>query len=359
MEDKNPKAIATRPRELAVGRRERREEEESQADSGKKLPILVARRNREMKKDARRRKPGRTAQAKPEEAEAEQRFRDMASRRSAAMAAAVAATTPPTRISSRAAKRMAHERRMRLLRLSPKFARRGIRRFHARFKTWQILAFYIGIPVAISLVCCLFFMLAPAGERVRAASPKAPPAGALIDEVLTAVQAGDVDRAETSASKLVELYPGDSRSYIAQGAIFAQQHRYDEARVAFQTALKLSPDLLPAKMNLAELEFAVGSYAEATKYYEAISGEVGSNPLVWFRLYLCYELSGRAAEARELVAKNRFRPQSVEWFFVKASEALQAGDRGAAQKYVTSARTLFGKKAEAYETSLKNIGWLK
>ena len=359
MEERVPKAIAITPRQLAVGRRERRQEEESSADSGKKLPNLVSRRKRDPKKDGRRRQPGEADEATPEEAEAEQRFRDMASRRSAAMAAAVAATTPPTRISRRAARRLAHERRLRLLRLAPKFARRGIRRFHARFRPWQILAFYIGVPVVISLFCCLFVMFTPKGERVRTTSPKAPPAGAFIDDVLAAVQNGDVDRAEVAVSKLVELYPKDPRSFIAQGAVLAQQHKYSEARVAFQTALNVSPDLVPAKMNLAELEFAVGAYAEATKYYEAVSGELGSNPLVWFRLYLCYELSGRTADARELTAKNRFRPQSVEWFFVKASEALKAGDRGAAQKYVTSARTLFGKKAEAYETSLRNIGWLK
>ena len=50
---------------------------------------------------------------------------------------------------------------------------------------------------------------------------------------------------------------------------------------------------------------------------------------------------------------------SVEWYFIQASEALHSGNTQEAQRLVATARTLFGERAEAYQESLKKIGWLR
>jgi len=344
--DDDPKPIKVQPRKVA-GLDEPKNDKRKKGPEGKHLTIIGARdKSSTSEQDQKPRAFG---------TEPDQSFRAMVQRGSGGVSAEKAAP----KISKRAEQRAAAARRRRLFRLWPKFARRSIRRFHGRFRLWQILLFYIGLPLAVSVFFCFSLLFRPSGaETVKRIAPGGPTPGVMISGVLTALSEGDRERAGELASRLVEAYPNDPRSLIARGAVFAERQEYDQARMDFHRALEISPALIPAKMNLGELEFAVGNYAEATRHYESVAGSMQTNPVIPFRLYLCFSLTGRYPEALGLIEAGRFRPQSAEWFFVQAAEALRAGKPAEARGYISTAKTLFGKKADAYETSLKKIGWL-
>jgi tetratricopeptide (TPR) repeat protein len=348
----DPKPIPRKPRNATPSEKPKKSKRKAKQEE-KYLTLIGARhRSREAELAA---KP---ARPRAEPSEGTQSFRGMAQRGSGTVAQEL---TPP-RISSRAKRRELFERRMRIIALGPKFAWRRVRRFHRRFSTFQIILFYIGLPVIVSVIVCLSLLVfRPKVETVQRGVPSGGPgpgAAAMVSDVVAALGEGDRGRANELAAKLVEAYPNDARSYVAQGAVLAERKEYDKARISFQKALEISPSLAAVKMNLGELEFAVGNYVEATKFYEAIAPILRTHEVIPFRLYLCYSLTGRDPEAQVLVEKGTFRPQSAEWFFVQASEAIRQGRPSDAKGFIMTAKTLFGKKAEAYETSFKKIGWL-
>ena len=112
-------------------------------------------------------------------------------------------------------------------------------------------------------------------------------------------------------------------------------------------------------INLGEVEFATGNYGLAAAYFEQAGQRLPRNPLIMFRRYLCYSLLDERAKTESVRKELAARPDSVEWYFVQASEALRAGKRSEAQRLITAAGTLFGEQAAAYQESLRKIGWLK
>lgn len=251
--------------------------------------------------------------------------------------------------------------RLRLLRFYWKLFCRHARRFHARFTIGQILGFYLGVPALVSLTLCLSILSAKPPPRVaqRAVSHRTPPAMELIRQVQSALTAHDSSAAKAAAEELEEFYPQDSRTFIASGTVWAHEKKYDEARKAYLHALELTPGLSPALINLGEIEFASGNYTRAAGYYERAGKRLPRNPLILFRRYLCYSLLDERPMAGEVMKELSMHPNSVEWYYVQASEALRAGNKPEAQRLVATAGTLFGEQAAAYQESLRKIGWLK
>ena len=251
--------------------------------------------------------------------------------------------------------------RVRLLRFYWKAAFREVRRFHSRFTLRQILKFYLGVSAGLSLVLCLSFLLAkpPQGVAPDTVSRRKPAAGELAQQVQAALGTHDHRAAETAVAELEKFYPNEPRTFVARGTILAQQKNYDEARKSYLHALELVNGLPPALVNLGELEFATGNYAKAASYYERAGQRLPRNRLILFRRYLCYSLLKDRSKTDGVMKELSCRPVSVEWYFVRASEALHAGKNAEAHRLITAARSLFADQAAAYQESLKKIGWLK
>ena len=250
---------------------------------------------------------------------------------------------------------------LRLLRFHLKFGLRKARRIHDRFTFRQIFGFYIGVPAAISLIFCvaLFLMKPPQGVPPNAVSSRKPSAPELVQQIQSALRAKDSRSAHSAMEVLETFYPKDPRTFVARGTVFAQEKNYDEARKSYSHAVELAPDLAPALINLGEVEFAVGNYGQAAKYYERAGQRLPRNSLVLFRRYLCYSLLNDRPRSESVIGELDARPYSVEWYFIQASEAIRAGKHSEAQRFISTAKTLFGEQAAAYQESLKKIGWLK
>ena len=305
-----------------------------------------------------KRKQAASPSKKPESRTA---FRDLATRRKGDSAPKIGDTTFAERPFTEADEReAAKSRRARILRLWPRLLRRGVYRFHARFSLAQILAFYVGIPALLSVAACVYVLMLPApkAEIVKVSRPPAS-AATLLNAVVAALRDKDNAVAGKAVERLTAAYPDDARSHIANGAFLSTLGKNDEARAAMLRALELSPNNPSATMNLAELEFSAGRYEQAIEYYSKLPNNTANTALVAFRLYICYEKTGRSDEAQALIRAGRFRSQSAEDFFIRAAEASRRGDEAEARRLVSSAELLFGEKAKAYQTSLKKMGWLK
>lgn len=76
--------------------------------------------------------------------------------------------------------------------------------------------------------------------------------------VTSALAAKDFDQALTRLQPIIKEYPLDPRLWTMQALALAGKGRSKEALLAYQKALKLSPDFLPAVEGAAQLEYDTG-----------------------------------------------------------------------------------------------------
>ena len=79
-----------------------------------------------------------------------------------------------------------------------------------------------------------------------------------LDRVAEAIRAGRVEDAVRMADRLVEIAPADPRPLTLKGLALAQLGRAKDALGAYEAALALAPDYLPALQGAAELEVRFG-----------------------------------------------------------------------------------------------------
>jgi tetratricopeptide (TPR) repeat protein len=109
------------------------------------------------------------------------------------------------------------------------------------------------------------------------------PAGAdtcppdMINDLLTYMQGGG--NAEHRVSRLIESYPGDGRLHFLHGSMLATARRYEDARMAMQTAVGLSPYLWIARFQLGLLELTSGLPADALRTLAPLGDLASENPL--------------------------------------------------------------------------------
>lgn len=133
-----------------------------------------------------------------------------------------------------------------------------------------------------------------------------------IGEQLAVLQqlSGDLTDAGVNAQHAVEILPSSSEDWSQLGTILAEQHRYEDAAVAFQRAFQWDTESVWALKNLAQALNDLGQTNEAAKEYKHA---VAVNPLfgpAWLGLGQLYEKMGKQAEAQDCYHKalsNRVR----------------------------------------------------
>ena len=105
----------------------------------------------------------------------------------------------------------------------------------------------------------------------------------LYDQGVAAFQSGQFEVALASFRNAARLIPQQAASWLAMG-ICLHQRDPEGAKSAYRAALEGSPDLAPARWNLALLQEKAGEFLEAGKNFARLAQAESARQEFWFRL---------------------------------------------------------------------------
>jgi tetratricopeptide (TPR) repeat protein len=105
----------------------------------------------------------------------------------------------------------------------------------------------------------------------------------------------------------------NAEAHYLRGLILKEEERRAAAVKELREAVRLRPDLVGARLELANFALEAGNAAEALPHLESAMKYDASNVIVHLNLADCYRLAGRTAEARKefewVLAKDSSLPQ--------------------------------------------------
>jgi tetratricopeptide (TPR) repeat protein len=135
----------------------------------------------------------------------------------------------------------------------------------------------------------------------RSAADYARLAGLYLQRARQTADNGDLIRAEENARRSLRLRTGrNAASFGVLATSLLSQHRFDEAMIAAQHLVEADSTSVPARGLLAETQYELGRYAEASRTLGTLA-MYRSDPSVAPRLARWAELHGRPEEARRLL----------------------------------------------------------
>lgn len=91
-----------------------------------------------------------------------------------------------------------------------------------------------------------------------------------VQAVTEALRSKNYEKALSLARQLVRVQPKDPRGWTLEGIILSETNRSQEGLKAFQNALRLQPDFLPALEGAAQIEYGSHHHASASRLLERI-----------------------------------------------------------------------------------------
>jgi tetratricopeptide (TPR) repeat protein len=169
------------------------------------------------------------------------------------------------------------------------------------------------------------------------------------EQAISLLNAGRFTEAETAWKEFVYRNPDNAAGYSKLGLTYVALGKNEEAVIALNMAVKISPDQMDAQTYylLGSSYNALGKYAEALKALQravyiarARSVEPGANVTenqvlfgIHYNLGLSYHGLKRAHQAiKELEDAIKLNPQSGEAHYALGMVQLSLGDRKSAEK---------------------------
>lgn len=180
-----------------------------------------------------------------------------------------------------------------------------------------------GAAVSLALTIILASAALPADS-----SPADARAETYLANASRLIRDGDLRNAETELRRAVDLVPGNPTYLARLGQVLGMQNRMEEAARYYRRALKLAPDSLTIRRNLALTQWSRRRIAEAKANLEQVLARVPNDELTRFLLGMILVNSGDYARAVRLLESvpDRVRGQG------EAVAALARAQYGLAKK---------------------------
>ncbi|MBE0689889.1 MAG: tetratricopeptide repeat protein, partial [Anaerolineae bacterium] len=118
-------------------------------------------------------------------------------------------------------------------------------------------------------------------------------------------EANQIDRAETTVDRALELNPESPEAYFVRGYInHYSRFLLDEARDDYLTALQYAPNLIDVQINLSWLDWAVSNYEDArTRLLGLIELNPNNLDALYALAFVTYQAFGEPQQALELMER--------------------------------------------------------
>jgi serine/threonine protein kinase/Flp pilus assembly protein TadD len=152
-------------------------------------------------------------------------------------------------------------------------------------------------------------------------------------------------RAEDASRKALELDPDSAEAHASHGHVLALSKRFDEARLEFETAIRLAPTLFEPHYLFARACWAEGLMAEAVRHFEdaiQVRPEDFQAPALQATAYEALGESSKAKEGhrRALGVIRRhleLAPNDVRALYMGAGALRQLGEDAEAREFARQA----------------------
>lgn len=102
-------------------------------------------------------------------------------------------------------------------------------------------------------------------------------------------------------SKWIEVEPGNANPYYWRGLVLERLNNEKGASADYHKSLELDPDLIPARLRIAEMLLEDKQAPDALPHLERLMAQAPDNPQIRARMGICLFLQGNATEARQLM----------------------------------------------------------
>ena len=149
---------------------------------------------------------------------------------------------------------------------------------------------------------------------------------------------------------------------ILKGRIYAEQQKYDDAKVAFEAAYKLAPTSF-ARLYLGDMFVGLKKWEEARATYEAAMKETDvltSNERLRYGVLIAALGAKNEEFSRTAFERVPFPTESAAYYYAQAAWAFAHGAKKDGDKWIRRAEEIFPTKSTAwFARPLFDLGWIK
>jgi tetratricopeptide (TPR) repeat protein len=213
---------------------------------------------------------------------------------------------------------------------------------------------------APAILRILILALAGSGFLSPLPAQTAPPAGESVYlEAVKLETKGDLDGAIAKASDSLRQNPGELKTLVLRGDLYAKKRMWPEAQADFQTALKIDPENAYAKFDLAEIKLMQKQFADARPGFRDLVYDPNLGDLAAYKVFLCDLFGGNRDDAAQRLRAFDKIGGDPSYYYANAAWLLYNKKTDDARSWLDSAARIYStEKNHTYLSTLEELGYL-